>query len=162
MIQKYIEWKKKILELRLEKQKNKKTKFIPPSRKLKFDTEVPYNHYGDRGFIDLLITTKRRGKIERKHMIEFKTEIRDLGEMLRQFKKMEKYYPEADEDGKDEWFDRKKRYIPLLMVKKTSKNNRILIENRDYIGLKSFNSIRLWNPDDKSVTYGKQLLENHQ
>jgi len=144
----------------LKKQRDKDEKYIPSSRKLKFQTEVPYNHYGDRGFIDLIMTTMRQGKIERKHMIEFKTEIRDLGEMLRQYKRMRRYYPEDDQDDKEKWFNGEKGYISLLVVKNNKENNRILVENKDYIGSKIFSKIRIWDPEDKKITFGKELLKD--
>ena len=45
-----------------------------------YQTEVPYNYYGSRGFVDLVVIGK---KVK---LVEFKTRLDDIGEIIRQVK----------------------------------------------------------------------------
>lgn len=56
------------------------------------EVEQPYNYFGDRGVIDLAWALPWSG-CWCIRLIEFKTEIVDLGETIRQIKKASKYYP---------------------------------------------------------------------
>ncbi len=95
-----------------------------------FETEVPYNYYGDRGYVDLIVIEKNKFDFgyHKKYLFEFKTEIRDVGEMLRQFKRMKKYYPKTDDDMSEYSFN--------IFVLVNDKNINTILDNIEYIGEK--------------------------
>lgn len=57
----------------------------------KYEVEVPYNYYGSRGFIDLVMHFKGGTH----HIIEFKTKIEDFGATIRQIKQAREFYPKT-------------------------------------------------------------------
>lgn len=67
-----------------------------------FESEHPFNHYGERGFIDLL--TKKECDFKPKWIhcdfYEFKTDILDTGETIRQLKK---YFSAARRESNKGW-----------------------------------------------------------
>jgi hypothetical protein len=67
----------------------------PPFGKRSFETEVPYNYFGERGTVDFVDYWKDRNLGPYKDMvslIELKTELIDIGETIRQVKKAKNYF----------------------------------------------------------------------
>ena len=64
----------------------------------KVGVEVPYEHYGNRGFIDVVL--KRSGDDGREHwkVCELKPRLTDLGETIRQVKQAQRYFELARRD----------------------------------------------------------------
>lgn len=58
------------------------------SKEILSELEVPYNYYGERGFIDLKIEEFQNNKLEKCMLFEMKTSLQDIGETTRQFKRM--------------------------------------------------------------------------
>lgn len=56
------------------------------------ELEVPYNHFGERGFVDVYILPDSKSNCV---LMEIKTKIDDFGATLRQYKKMVQYVPKA-------------------------------------------------------------------
>lgn len=84
-----------------------------------YKIEEPYNYYGERGFIDLLIIMKGTY-----YLFEFKTELRDIGETIRQVKKMGKYYPKEKDLSSESIHS-------YLVVKDTEENRKRIWKHRN-------------------------------
>lgn len=58
-----------------------------------FECEAPYNYYGERGSVDLVVY--RYKTLPRLFLHEVKTQLFDIGELLRQIHKLMKYFVKA-------------------------------------------------------------------
>lgn len=86
------------------------------------DTEVPYNHYGIRGFVDI-VSTKSFDKYNFHQLYELKTNLNDVGEAIRQVKKQEKWYKTGvDLPQQDE-------IMSYLVLPFTKENVEVFLEN---------------------------------
>ena len=97
------------------------------SKKILSELEVPYNHYGERGFIDLKIEEFQNNELERCMLFELKTSLQDIGETTRQFKRMREYFPESEN------IDHNKTKAHLIILD-NSDNREVIEKNRDYFG----------------------------
>ena len=77
-----------------------------PENSQSIEVESPYNYYGDRGFVDIVVYSKntilKRDNITEKFfhydsltLWEIKTELNDIGELLRQINRAQKYFLKA-------------------------------------------------------------------
>jgi len=57
-------------------------------RNLKYDVEQPYNWYGSRGIVDVVVYDKNGY-----NLVECKPRLDDVGGAIRQVNKQERYYP---------------------------------------------------------------------
>lgn len=109
--------------------------------KVTAEPEVHYNHYGDRGVVDVVIVKRPkedqsdfhpedRCKWDTVTLLEIKAHIEDVGETLRQFKRMRKYF-----------FEDHPEYEPCTKVYELaiypSRSNDALLEKHRH----SFNSL---------------------
>jgi len=99
-------------------------------RKIPFELEVPYNFFGERGFIDLVVRAENH-----ELLFEFKTQIDDLGKTIRQFKRMTTSYPKCRGLAR--------RYGSMLILLDTPENEAIL---RKYHEMLDGLNIRLYDP----------------
>lgn len=69
------------------------------------EVEAPYNHYGFRGFVDVVLRSRAKDPIPRWRVCELKPELTDLGEAVRQVKKAQRYFCQARGDllGREEY-----------------------------------------------------------
>jgi len=107
----------------------------------KIEPEVYYNHFGLKGYIDLVLETQHNG-----YIIEIKTECHDLGEIIRQLntpiKALDKY----------------KNYTKVLAVPFIN-NNRIFIkENMNILFCANITVLCIINVDAEVVGDEDQLL----
>ncbi len=99
--------------------------YINASRKKGFELvgcEVPYNYYGNRGFIDVILKrTDNQTRTVHWLICEMKTKLCDVGGTIRQVKKAEQFF---FKDKEKDIVDRK--YVNLfeypLVLKATSEN----------------------------------------
>lgn len=93
LLSKFMDWKKKYYKKGKTKGKKKIVKCL---------TEVPYNYYGDRGFVDLVFRTRNEyddGMFLRYiTLYELKTDLDDIGRAIRQVKKQKRYFPKDRKD----------------------------------------------------------------
>src|SRR3989338_5425730 len=69
---------------------NPKTKFI--------DIEVPFNDYGNRGVVDILVKYRKRIFNITLKIIEVKTNLRNFGESIRQLKNAKAYFEKENKN----------------------------------------------------------------
>lgn len=103
--------------------------------RMPFELEVPYNFFGERGFIDLVV---RVGNYEL--LFEFKTQIDDLGKTLRQFKRMMMFYPKCR--------GLVRCYHSMLILLDTPENEATI---RKYQEMLDGLNIRLYNPNSQKT-----------
>lgn len=117
-----------------------------------YEIESPYNYYGERGFVDLVIGNKlhkeifsfwdsqkceSRGcspsgkKICTIKFFEVKTEIRDIGETFRQLQKIKRYYLLSRNEIKGIPICDYSTKVLILVILDTIENLKILEEYKD-------------------------------
>lgn len=102
---------------------NYKERFYEEDEIISLKTEEHYNHYGDRGVIDIVLKIQSSyGTETTLFLIEVKPEIVNLNRTIRQIKKMNKFY-RPDHSGKK----------GVLWIEPTEKNLDILLDYRKTI-----------------------------
>lgn len=108
--------------------------------KIPFEMEVPYNFFGERGFVDLVVHGNHY-----ELLYEFKTQIDDLGETIRQFKRMATFYPKCSRSSF-------KPYRSMLILLDTPENTSIFFK---YCEMFNGMVVCFYDPQRVRITYLK-------
>lgn len=95
-------------------------KYSGSAIRVNFEYEVPFNYYGNRGWVDLV----QHQSNDITMLIEFKTKLLDIGETLRQYKNMKEFYPKYKPAKPP------REYISQLIILDTHENREIFFKNK--------------------------------
>lgn len=112
------------------------------------ETEVPYNYYGNRGSVDLILyhTFKRLGIVyDILGMYEIESRIPRLEELIRKLKDRMEYFPPYFQQGRGlPKFD----YVELFLVLLTTQENWRVVSEYLSNFQSAFARVRKWYPTD--------------
>lgn len=128
--------------------KEKKELDAQNKEKRKYQTEVHYNHYGTRGYIDVIEQekTKRNPNKFFLWIYEMKTTIDDLGQMIRQLKTAQ----EVIEKDPDVSFA---VICPVILLK--DNNIKIIMENLEYIESAEIGGVYFLDYEEELLFYSQ-------
>lgn len=127
---------------------------------VELEIEVPFNHYGERGFIDLLAkrivplrdSTRKIVDIDIFYdLCELKTHIDDLGETIRQVKRAKEFFPLTRGLLKSHCF-------AWLVLLETHENRCCVTENEELFKVARIDEVRFFRPSTNSVRTAISLI----
>ena len=120
--------------------------------------EIHYNHYGDRGVVDVILN--RRGSEEGQmdwEICELKPRLSNIGEAIRQVRRAQRYFRESRKDLFEEDLQHKLAF--LLVLEATDHN---LKQYRNHPGLFQGIEVRFHHEDPNQCRQIESLKAIHE